>query len=189
MNTKLIARFGLLIAVALVLGYFERFIPIASGLPGVKLGLANTVLLYALYLMNVKNAFGLMLIKVLMSGLLFAGVNGMLYSFAGGLLSLSMMVLIKRLENVGIVGVSVIGAAFHNVGQLMVASMVVQTKGVIFYMPILLVSAIITGTLTGIISKYVFKGLSAASLHPSRLNSNEIGVTNEYLKKHSTKYL
>ncbi len=87
MKTKSIARFSLLCAMALVLGYFERFIPVAPGIPGVKLGLANTVLLYAVYLMGAKSAMLLMLAKVVLSGLLFAGLSGMLYSLAGGLLS------------------------------------------------------------------------------------------------------
>ena len=85
MNTRSIARFGLLTAMALMLGYFERFIPIAPGIPGIKLGLANTVLLYAVYLMDAKSAWLLMCAKVLLSGFLFAGLSGMLYSFAGGI--------------------------------------------------------------------------------------------------------
>ena len=85
MKTKSIARFSLLCAMALVLGYIERFIPVAPGIPGVKLGLANTVLLYAVYLMGAKSAMLLMLAKVVLSGFLFAGLSGMLYSLAGEL--------------------------------------------------------------------------------------------------------
>ncbi|SET35122.1 heptaprenyl diphosphate synthase [Natronincola peptidivorans] len=181
MNTKTITRFGLLASVALVLGYFERFIPIAHGLPGVKLGLANTVLLYALYLMNTKSAFGLMLIKVVMSGILFAGVSGMIYSFAGGLLSIVMMIVMKKFVDTSIVGVSIIGAVFHNVGQLLVASMVVQTKGLLFYMPILLISAIITGVLTGVTAKHVFKGLSAAHFTIPNSHNNHHKTADEML--------
>ena len=96
MKTKSIARFSLLCAMALVLGYFERFIPVAPGIPGVKLGLANTVLLYAVYLMGAKSAMLLMLAKVVLSGFLFAGLSGMLYSLAGGLLSLCVMLLLSR---------------------------------------------------------------------------------------------
>lgn len=164
MSTKTITRFGLLVSVALVLGYFERFLPIAPGLPGVKLGLANTMLLYAIYLMDAKSAFCLMLLKVILSGMLFAGVSGMLYSFAGGLFSLIMMLIIKRLDNVSIVGVSVVGAVFHNIGQLTMASIIVKTKGILLYFPFLMISAIITGILTGITAKYVFKGLALTNI-------------------------
>lgn len=164
MSTKTITRFGLLVSVALVLGYFERFLPIAPGLPGVKLGLANTMLLYAIYLMDSKSAFCLMLLKVILSGMLFAGVSGMLYSFAGGLFSLIMMLIIKRLDNVSIVGVSVVGAVFHNIGQLTMASIIVKTKGILLYFPFLMISAIITGILTGITAKYVFKGLALTNI-------------------------
>lgn len=160
MSTKTITHFGLLVSVALVLGYFERFLPLAPGLPGVKLGLANTMLLYAIYLMNSKSAFCLMLLKVILSGMLFAGVSGMIYSFSGGLFSLIMMLIVKRFNNVSIIGISVIGAVFHNIGQLTIASIIVKTKGILLYFPFLLISAIITGILTGVTAKFVLKGVS-----------------------------
>lgn len=163
MSIKTISRFGLLTGVALVLGYFEHLIPIAATLPGVKLGLANTVLLYAIYMMNKRSAFTLMILKVILSGLLFAGLSGAIYSFAGGLLSLIMMLIFKRMPGVSIIGVSVVGAVFHNVGQLLAAAMIVQTMGVFFYLTVLLISAVITGILTGVTAKYVLKGLSGSA--------------------------
>lgn len=163
MKLKQMTQMGLLLAVALVLGYFEHLIPIAPSLPGVKLGIANTVLLYALYMMNTKSAVGLMLLKVVLSGALFAGFSGAMYSLAGGTLSLIMMILIKRIPGVSIVGVSVVGAVFHNVGQILIASLTVQTKALMIYLPTLLISAVITGVLTGITAKYVLKGLAS---HP-----------------------
>ena len=164
MKTKSIARFSLLCAMALVLGYFERFIPVAPGIPGVKLGLANTVLLYAVYLMGAKSAMLLMLAKVVLSGFLFAGLSGMLYSLAGGLLSLCVMLLLSRLKDVGIIGVSVGGAVSHNIGQIAVACMVVESRAVLGYLPVLMISAVITGTLTGIAAKYAIAALQKAGL-------------------------
>ena len=164
MKTKSIARFSLLCAMALVLGYFERFIPVAPGIPGVKLGLANTVLLYAVYLMGAKSAMLLMLAKVVLSGFLFAGLSGMLYSLAGGLLSLCVMLLLSRLKDVGIIGVSVGGAVSHNIGQIAVACMVVESRAVLCYLPVLMISAVITGTLTGIAAKYAIAALQKAGL-------------------------
>ena len=162
MNTRSIARFGLLTAMALMLGYFERFIPIAPGIPGIKLGLANTVLLYAVYLMDAKSAWLLMCAKVLLSGFLFAGLSGMLYSFAGGILSLVVMLMLHRAKDIGTIGVSVGGAVCHNIGQITVACMVVQSRAVLSYLPVLMVSAIITGVLTGVIAKYAIAGLVKA---------------------------
>ncbi len=161
MSVATIARFGILTAIALVLGWLEQFIPIAPGIPGIKLGLSNTVLLYALYLMNVKSAFLLMALKVVLSGFLFAGPSAMLYSFAGGLVSLTIMILIKLIPGMSIVGVSVCGAVGHNIGQVTVASLVVQSRAVLGYFPILLVSAVITGMLTGVAAKYALRGLRA----------------------------
>ena len=163
MKTKSIARFSLLCAMALVLGYFERFIPVAPGIPGVKLGLANTVLLYAVYLMGAKSAMLLMLAKVVLAGFLFAGLSGMLYSLAGGLLSLCVL-LLSRLKDVGIIGVSVGGAVSHNIGQIAVACMVVESRAVLGYLPVLMISAVITGTLTGIAAKYAIAALQKAGL-------------------------
>lgn len=168
MNAGRIARFGLLTALALMLGYFERFIPIAPGIPGIKLGLANTVLLYAVYLMDAGSAWLLMCTKVLLSGFLFAGVSGMLYSFAGGVFSLAVMLLLHRTKGVGVIGVSVGGAVCHNLGQITTACMVVQSRAVLSYLPVLMVSAVITGVLTGIAGKYAISALTKAGYGPEK---------------------
>ena len=153
MSAKMVARFGMLTAVALVLGWVERFIPIAVGIPGIKLGLANTVLLYAIYLLGAKSSWLLMFMKVVLSGFLFAGLSGMLYSFAGGLVSLVIMLLLYNIRDISIVGVSVAGAVGHNVGQVLVACLAVTPRAALSYFPILLIAGVITGTLTGIAAK------------------------------------
>ncbi len=153
-----VAKLGLLTAAAIVLGYFEHLLPI-TGIPGVKLGLANTVLLYALYLLDVPSAVLLMLLKVGLSGLLFGGPAAMLYSLAGGVLSLLVMILAQRIRGLSIVGVSVLGAVSHNIAQVLVACFVVETRAVLAYLPILLLAAAVTGTLTGVIARYTFRGL------------------------------
>ena len=153
------ARLGVLGAVALALGYVESFIPLAPGLPGIKLGLANTVLLYAVYLETPRAAWMLMAAKVLLSGFLFAGASAMLYSLAGGVLSMCAMFLGKRVKGLSIPGVSVAGALFHNLGQILAACLLIQPKAVLPYLPVLLVSAVITGLLTGIVAMYVIRSL------------------------------
>lgn len=160
MSAKTVARFGMLTAVALVLGWVERFIPI-GGIPGIKLGLANTVLLYAIYLMDAKSAWLLMFLKVALSGFLFAGLSAMLYSFAGGLLSLIIMLLLHKTRGISIVGVSVAGAVGHNIGQLLVACVMVTPRAALSYFPVLLIAGVITGLLTGVAAKSAIHALRA----------------------------
>ncbi len=159
MKAKDIARFGLLTAVALVLGYIESLIPLVPGVPGIKLGLANTVLLYAIYMMRAHHVVMLMIAKVLLSGFLFAGVSGMIYSFAGGILSVALMLLAKRKNGVSVVGVSVLGACAHNTGQLTVASAIVGTRAMLSFLPVLLLSALMAGLVTGIAAKHALPGI------------------------------
>ena len=160
MNVKAVARLAILTCITLVLGYLESLIPLGVA-PGVKLGLANTVLLYAVYLMGPGSAALLMLMKVLLSGLLFGGISAMLYSMAGGVLSLSIMLLLRRSRHVGVIGVSVAGAVCHNIGQLLMACLMVESRALLGYLPILLISAAVTGLLTGVIAKYAIKGVQA----------------------------
>ncbi len=157
-SASVVAKLGLLTAVAIVLGYFEYLLPV-TGIPGVKLGLANTVLLYALYLIDVPSAILLMFLKVGLSGLLFGGPAAMLYSLAGGVLSLVVMILARKSKGLSIVGVSVLGAVSHNVAQMVVACFVVESRAILAYLPILLFAAAVTGTLTGLIARYTFRGL------------------------------
>ncbi len=162
-----VAKLGLLTAVAVVLGYFEHLLPVA-GIPGVKLGLANTVLLYALYLLDVPSAILLMVLKVGLSGLLFGGPAAMIYSFSGGAVSLIVMIFARRFKGVGVVGVSVLGALSHNIAQMAVACFIVGTRAILAYLPVLLAAAAVTGTLTGLIARYAFQGLN-----PKRKNRGE----------------
>ena len=158
-NASAIAKLGLLTAVALVLGYVEHLLPI-TGIPGVKLGLANTVLLYALYLLDIPSATLLMILKVGLSGLLFGGPAAMLYSFAGGVVSLLVMVFAQKAKGLSVVGVSVLGALSHNIAQMAVACFVVETRAILAYLPVLLAAAAVTGTLTGLAARYTIKGLN-----------------------------
>ena len=175
MSAGTVARLGLLTAVALVLGYVEHLIPVTA-IPGIKLGLANTVLLYALYLLDVPSAILLMILKVGLGGLFYGGFAAMLYSLAGGILSLFIMILVKKARGVSVIGVSVCGAAAHNAGQILVACFVVGTRAALAYLPVLLVAAAITGALTGIIAKYVFRTFSPrtadarAATEPAKAN-------------------
>lgn len=152
-----IALSGLLVALMLVLGYVESLIPLNAGIPGIKLGLANGVLVFAVYLLGGKPAFILMLVKVVLSGLLFGGVNTMMYSLAGGLMSMAGMVLVHRVKGVSAVGVSIAGGVLHNVGQVALAMLVLQTPQLISYMAVLVLVGLGTGAVTGVIATLVMK--------------------------------
>ena len=170
-NASAIAKLGLLTAVALVLGYFEHLLPV-TGIPGVKLGLANTVLLYALYLLDIPSAILLMFLKVGLSGLFFGGVAAMLYSLAGGIVSLLIMILARQMKGLSIVGVSVLGALAHNAGQMAVACLVVGTRAILAYLPVLLIAAAVTGTLTGLVAQYTFRGINPKAAQSAKEGEN-----------------
>ena len=157
MNTKKIAYLGLLIALAFVFSYIEFLIPINIGIPGAKLGLANLVIIVALYTMNEKDAFVLSMIRIVLVGFTFANLASMLYSLAGGILSFLAMVIVKKMNKLSITGVSVIGGVFHNVGQIMMAMWVVKTTSLIYYLPVLMISGIVAGVAIGILGGMVTK--------------------------------
>ena len=161
-HTRQIALAGLLTAMMLGFGFIERMLPIPGAPPGVKLGLANSVLLSAVYMMSTKDSFVLMLLKVLLTGFLFGNPQSMIYSFSGSLLSLCAMLLIHRIKSVSPVGVSVVGACFFNVGQVIAAAIIVNMPALLVsYLPVVLISAVVTGMLTGVVATLVMKHLRA----------------------------
>lgn len=157
MKTKKIAYIGLLIALAFVFSYIEFLIPVNIGIPGAKLGLANLVIIVALYTLNEKDAFLLSMIRIVLVGFTFANLASMLYSLAGGILSYLGMLLAKRTKKLSITGVSVIGGVFHNIGQIIMAIWVVKTTSLIYYLPVLMVSGIAAGVAIGILGAMVTK--------------------------------
>ena len=155
-----IALSGILTSLMLVFGFIERQFPLPVPIPGIKLGLANSVLLYALYMMGIRQTIVLMLLKVLMSWLIYMNMSAMLYSFAGGVLSVAAMILLSKMNGVSIVGVSALGAVFFNVGQMLMAAWVLGTPQLIVtYLPVLMVSGVLTGVLTGVVARMVMKHL------------------------------
>lgn len=151
------AYFGIFTALALILGYVEMLIPIQFGIPGVKLGLANLVTILVLYKMGWKDALLLSVVRIVLGGFIFSNLFAVFYSLAGGLLSLSVMGIVKKTGKFSVVGVSIWGGIFHNIGQLAVAMAVVQTYEVGYYLPVLLVAGLLTGMVIGILSGEVLK--------------------------------
>ena len=153
MDYKKIPYYGLFAALAILMGYVEMMIPVPIPIPGVKLGLANVIIIIMMYFMDTKSAFFVSLFRVFLSGLLFAGFAGLLYSLAGAMLSFAVMALLKKTGKFSIIGVSLAGGVFHNVGQVTVAALVVENVKMAYYLPFLLVSGVVTGILIGIVAK------------------------------------
>lgn len=148
-RTQKIATCAMLLCLMLIMGYVENLIPVAPGVPGIKLGLSNSVLVLALYMLGIPTSILLMVLKVLLSGILFSGVSAMMYAFAGGALSLLAMVLISRVKGIHPVVVSAIGGLMHNVGQVALAMIILNTPKLVYYMAILMAVGLITGIATG----------------------------------------
>ena len=155
MNTRKIAILGLFIALAFVLSYIEYLLPLNIGIPGAKVGLANLVVMVALYTLGEKDAFILSLVRVLLVGLSFGNMGMMIYSLAGAALSFIAMIIVKRTKLFSATGISVLGGVFHNIGQIIVAMIVLEAKSLIYYLPFLLVIGTISGVVIGILSSMI----------------------------------
>lgn len=152
-----VAYFGVFTALALMFSYIETMIPIQFGVPGIKLGFANIMIVIMLYKSSAKEALLLSIVRIMLSGFLFGNLSSILYSIAGGVLSLGIMTLLKKQDGFSVIGVSVAGGVSHNVGQLIVAMLVVETYQVGYYFPVLLVAGVLTGLGIGVVSQEVLK--------------------------------
>ena len=150
---------ALLLSMMLIVGYVESMIPLNVGIPGIKLGMSNSVLIFAVYMLDIPTAFMLMSLKVLLSGILFAGPTTMMYGFAGGVLSLLCMALLSRIKGLSIPVVSIVGGVMHNVGQVGLAMLMLNTPKLLYYMAILMGVGLACGALTGVCADSVMKHL------------------------------
>ena len=162
MKSSKITQCAILSALAIVFGYIEMLIPLPVALPGVKWGLGNIVVLVAIYILGKKSAFFIMLIKVITSSLLFSAPSVFIYSLFGGIFSFILMTVLKK-YNFHIITVSIGGGIFHNIGQILCASIMMRTITVFSYLPILVlcgaVSAVVTGICADLIMKRIKKGM------------------------------
>ncbi|MBQ3599674.1 MAG: Gx transporter family protein [Lachnospiraceae bacterium] len=156
-KTERIALYGLCIALAFVLSYIEFLIPIQAMVPGMKLGLTNLVVIFALYRMGEKSAFVVNVVRMLLVSFTFGNMKSLLYSLAGGILSYVVMIVLKRVKSFGMVTVSVAGGIFHNVGQILVAMAIVETTAIIWYLTVLFFTGILSGFFVGFISWMIIK--------------------------------
>lgn len=159
-----VAYFGVFTALALIFSYVETLIPISFGIPGVKLGLANLIIVIALYKMRLSEAYLLSVVRVVLSGFIFGNYFSIIYSLAGGLLSLTAMACLKKNDGFSVMGVSVAGGVCHNIGQLIVAMLVVETFSVAYYVPVLLVAGVVTGLVIGLVANGMIRRLKDIQL-------------------------
>ena len=158
-TTQIVAHIALLTSLALIFSYVEAIIPYNPGIPGIKLGIANIVTVIALYKFGWKDAACVSVLRIVLAGLLFNGVFGMLYSLAGATVSFIGMLILKKTNLFSVVGVSMAGGVLHNLGQLLVAAALIEDLRIFFYFPVLLFSGIISGIAIGIAATLILKSL------------------------------
>ena len=146
-------KLGMFTALAMALSWMERFIPFLPGVPGVKLGLANIILMLVLQFYGVKSAITVNVIRSLLSAALFGGIMSLPYSLGGGVCAVTVMRLLKKLKGTSFTGVAIGGAFAHNTAQITVACFIMQTPYIFTYLPTLGITAVITGFFTGITAK------------------------------------
>lgn len=152
-DSRKIAYLSLFLALALILSYVESLIPFSFGIPGVKLGLTNVIVVWLLYLMGPREAAGVSVMRILLAGFMFGNAFSILYSLAGGLLSFIVMYLLKLTDKLNVVTISITGGLFHNIGQLAIAAIIVSNYHILYYIPVLLCAGALTGLLIGLISQ------------------------------------
>lgn len=158
---KKFTRLTMLLALSVVLNIIESFIPLFNGnIPGLKLGLANIIILIVLYMFSFKDALYVSLLRIILVGILRTGLFSMTFFFSlgGAFLSLCSMFLAKKTK-LSIIGVSIVGSIFHSIGQILVAILIIKNTYIIYYIPWLLLFSIPTGILVGFTSKTILNNL------------------------------
>lgn len=157
-KTKQIAMLGLCTALAMVLAYAEMLIqPLFPTIPGIKMGLPNVIIVFLLYRMGAVSAVGVSLMRIFLVSILFGNSMAFIYSLAGGILSLVVMIVLKRLNFMSAVGVSVAGGVTHNIGQILMAMLLLETAELGYYLVVLAVTGTIAGILVGLCGSILIK--------------------------------
>ncbi|MBO5279812.1 MAG: Gx transporter family protein [Clostridia bacterium] len=161
LSTKKVAFLGLSASLALLLSWIEFLLPpLYAAVPGIKIGLPNVVILVVLYLVGTKEAAAVSLVRLCVSSLLFGNPVMFVYSAAGAVLSLLLMILLKKLDRLSTVGVSVAGGVAHNIGQTVVAMLLLDTPQIAYYLIVLTVTGTISGIFIGLCGAFLTKRLS-----------------------------
>ena len=160
-NSRRIAVCGVLTALALIFSYIEALIPIPIGIPGVKLGIANIAIIAVIYIVGDTEAIIVNLLRIVLIGILFGNLYSFLFSLAGGMLSVILMILVKKTKKLSMVGVSIIGGVTHNIGQIVAAVFLMDNVAIAYYLPILIVAGVITGIVIGCVCQLATKRIAA----------------------------
>ncbi len=156
-----LATAGVLTAAAMILSWIEAILPFSIGIPGVKLGLCHIVTLLAVYRLTAWESVAVTVVRILLTSFLFGNVASLAYSAAGGIVSLGLMLLLQRIGRrrekplFSPLGISVVGAVSHNLAQLATAALLMQTAGLLSYLPLLLIAGVLTGTVIGAVASLV----------------------------------
>ena len=161
-SAQKVALYGVLIALAMVLSYVEMLIPLPVGIPGVKPGLAHLVVFLALYMMTAREALLISMVRILLVSITFGNGSAFLYSMAGGILSFLVMWIFQKKDFLLPSGVSIAGGIAHNVGQLLMAAVIVENGAVFTYFPVLLAAGCITGGIIGFLGEQIRKRIIRA---------------------------
>lgn len=158
-STKRLAECALFISLALVLSYIERFFPLQAfiPLPGVKLGLANVVTMVSLMCLGKRDTFIIVILRCILGSMFGGGITGLMFSLTGGMLSVSVMIAVSKVPYFSIYGVSILGAAAHNIGQILAAVILMQSIYILTYLPWLLLTGLVTGLVIAILSSGVLR--------------------------------
>lgn len=152
---KKIAYCSVLVALAMIFSYVEAILPFDFVVPGVKLGVANLVIVTGLYYLRPGEVLSISIVRILLSALLFGNGMSLAYSLAGGILSFFVMLGLKRIRGFSVVGVSIAGGVTHNIGQIVVAAWAVHNRMILYYVPALMIAGVMTGMLMGILAARV----------------------------------
>lgn len=166
--SKKISICALLVALAMIFSYVETLIPVNFGVPGMKLGIANLVIVIGLYLLKPQEVLLISIVRILLAGFMFGSGMSVIYSLAGGILSFFAMLFLKHTEKFSIVGVSLFGGAAHNIGQLLVAAAVIENMKLFYYLPVLVIAGTVTGILIGLVAARILptvRGISQQKQH------------------------
>lgn len=166
MKTKQLTLCAVLTALALALSYLENFIPLSLAIPvpGMKLGLANVVTLFALYVLGPAQALAILFARCFLGALFAGNMNAMIFSMLGGFSAMFVMILLSRVKPLSVYGVSIGGAAAHNCGQIAAALLTLGSTAPLYYLPVLLIVSLFSGTLTGLIAASLFRALRHTNL-------------------------
>ncbi len=157
-GTKKLTLLALFTAVAMLFSYIEMLLPpILPAVPGIKMGLPNIIIIFVLYRFSLKEAAAVSLVRIFLTALLFGNAMTLIYSIAGASLSLAAQWLVKKWDRFSVLGVSIVGGVFHNLGQVLTAAVLMQTREIIYYMAVLLFSGILSGIIVGLLAFLLIK--------------------------------